>query len=149
MTRKERFFKLFLRLTGSVALLALFAVFMPYSWMNAIHQWLGLGEMPSEPIVGYLARSTSAFYAFFGCLLWCLSFNLNRYQTVIHFLGAASIVFGVILFIIDLREGLPLYWSLIEGPVNIIFGAIIFVLSRRLNTNDFTSPSFRVMPAKC
>src|SRR4030042_2055880 len=106
MINKESFYRLFLRIAGSVALLALIAVFMPYSWMNAIHQWLGLGELPSEPIVGYLARSTLAFYACFGGLLWCLSFHLNRYRPVIHFLGATSIVFGVILLIIDLREGL-------------------------------------------
>jgi hypothetical protein len=109
--------------------------------MNTIHQWLGLGELPAEPIVGYLARSTSAFYAFFGGLFWCLSFHLNRYRPVIHFLGATSAVFGVVLLFIDLREGLPLYWSLTEGPVGIVFGAIVFVLSRRSNSNGFTTPS--------
>jgi hypothetical protein len=140
MTEKERFFKLFLRISGSVALLALVAVFMPYSWMNIIHQQLGLGELPNQPIVGYLARSTSAFYAFFGSLLWCLSFHLNRYRPVVHFLGAMVIVFGVIILIIDLREGLPLYWSLTEGPINIALGAIIFILSRRPNIYSFTSP---------
>jgi hypothetical protein len=131
MTRKERFFKLFLRIVGSVAILALIAVAMPYSWMNTIHQWLGLGELPNQPIVGYLARSTSAFYAFLGGLLWCLSFHLHRYRPAIHFLGAAISIFGVILFIVDLVEGLPLWWSLAEGPINIIFGIIIFTFSRR------------------
>jgi hypothetical protein len=132
MTGKERFLKLFLRISGSVALLALVAVFMPYSWMNAIHKWLGLGGLPNQPIVGYLARSTSAFYAFFGSLLWCLSFHLHRYRPVIHFVGAAMVVFGVILFIVDLREGLPLYWSLTEGPINTAFGVIIMFLSHKI-----------------
>jgi uncharacterized membrane protein len=131
MTKQDRFFKLFLRITGSVALLALIAVAMPYSWMNAIHRWLGLGELPKEPVVGYLARSTSAFYAFFGGLLWCLSFHLHRYRPAIHFLGIAIVVFGAILFIVDLREGLPLWWKICEGPINVIFGVIIFTFSSR------------------
>jgi hypothetical protein len=129
MTKQEQFFKLFLRIVGSVALLAIIAVIMPYSWMNAIHKLLGLGELPKEPIVGYLACSTSAFYAFIGSLLWCLSFHLHQYRPVIHFLGAASVIFGVILLIVDLREGLPLYWSFTEGPINIVFGIIIFSCS--------------------
>ena len=131
MTKQERSFKLFLRIIGTAALLALVAVVMPYSWMNAIHQWLGLGELPKEPIVGYLTRSTSAFYALFGGLLWVASFNLRRHRSVLIYVGAATIVFGVTLFIVDLLEGLPLYWSLTEGPINIAFGVIILFLSRR------------------
>jgi len=131
METPERLFKLFLRIIGTAALFAIGAVIMPNRWMNAIHKWLGLGQLPKEPIVGYLARSTSAFYAFFGGLLWCVSFHLHRYRPVIHYIGAATIIFGAILFAVDLREGLPLYWRLTEGPVGIIFGSIIFILSRR------------------
>jgi len=131
MSKQERLFKLFLRIIGTAALFALVAVIMPYSWMNAIHRWLGLGDLPKEPIIGYLARSTSAFYAFFGGLLWCVSFHPHRYRPIIRYIGAATIIFGAILFAVDLLEGLPLYWSLTEGPVGIIFGAIVFVLSRR------------------
>jgi len=39
--------------------------------------------------------------------------------------------FGAILFIVDLREDLPLYWCLTEGPINTAFGIIILALSRR------------------
>ena len=68
MTRSGRALQLFLRAIGSVALLAIFAVFMPYSWMKAVHGWLGMGTLPNDPIVGYLARSTSIFYALLGGL---------------------------------------------------------------------------------
>ena len=102
-TKQYRFFKLFLRIMGTAALFAVTAVVMPYSWMNAIHESLGLGLLPSEPIVGYLARSTSAFYA----------------------------IFGAALFVVDLLEGLPLYWSLTEGPLNAAFGILILVLAYR------------------
>jgi len=132
MNENERFLKQFLRIIGMAGLLALGAVVMPYSWMNAIHERLGMGPLPSEPIVGYLARSTSAFYAMFGGLMWVASFDLYRNRTVLCYLGAATVFFGVMLLIVDIAEGMPLHWILCEGPVNTAFGVYVFVASRRL-----------------
>ena len=134
MTRQDGLFKLFLRVVGTVAMLALIAVVMPYSWMNAIHNRLGMGELPPEPIVGYLARSTSAFYAMFGGLLWVVSFDLSRHRLVLFYLGVAVFLFGLILFAVDLLEGMPRWWSLTEGPINISFGLLILFLSRRMGS---------------
>lgn len=123
--RVETLLRLVLRLEGSVALLALVAVVMPYAWMDATHQWLGLGRLPDAPIVGYLARSLSAFYALFGALLWWVSFDLQRHRSTIGFLAAATIGFGAILLGIDWAEGLPLAWKLFEGPWVMLLGAVI------------------------
>ena len=46
--------------------------------MVAMHADLGLGRLPDAPIVGYLARSTSAFYAIEGGLFWVVSIDLVR-----------------------------------------------------------------------
>jgi hypothetical protein len=132
MTKQERFFKLFLRIIGTAGLFAIVAVVMPYSWMNTIHRWLGMGELPTEPIVGYLARSTSAFYALLGGLFWLTSFDLHRHRIVLCYLGIVILIFGVALFIIDLLEGMPLSWSLTEGPFNVGFGIVFLVLSYRM-----------------
>jgi hypothetical protein len=133
MTKEERFFKLFLRIIGTAALFAIVAVFMPYSWMNAVHKWLGMGELPAQAVVGYLARSTSAFYAMLGGLFWVVSFDLHRHKVVLCYLGIVVVIFGAALFIIDLLEGMPLYWSFTEGPFNIGFGIVILVLSYRID----------------
>jgi hypothetical protein len=37
------------------------------------------------------------------------------------------------LLAVDLLEGLPLYWSLCEGPINTGFGIIILYLSYRMD----------------
>jgi len=132
MTNQRRFIKLFLRVMGSVSGLAVFAVVMPYSWMNAIHQWLGMGKLPDEPIVGYLARSTSAFYALLGGLLWTVSFHLHRNRLVLRYLGVAIIFFGIVLFVVDMVEGMPLFWKISEGPISVIFGAVILWFSHRI-----------------
>jgi hypothetical protein len=132
MAKQEYLLKLLLRIIGTAALFALVAVVMPYSWMNAIHKRLGMGELPAEPIVGYLARSTSGFYALLGGLFWLVSFDLHRHSLVLCYLGIIIIIFSAALFIIDLVEGMPLYWSLTEGPINVTFGVVIFVLSYRV-----------------
>ena len=132
MSKQERFLKLLLRIIGSMALLAIFAVVMPYSWMNAVHRWLGMGELSDQPIVGYLARSASAFYALLGGLFWVVSFDLHRHKVVLCYLGIVVVIFGAALFVIDLLEGMPLYWSLTEGLFNICFGIVILVLSYRI-----------------
>ena len=134
MTKQERLFRLVLRIIGSVALLALFAVFMPYSWMNAVHQWLGMGQLPAEPIVGYLARSTSAFYALLGGLLWVISYDLQRHRLILKYLGIVIVIFCTALLVTDLLEGMPIWWSLAEGPINVVFGIIILAFSYRLDT---------------
>ena len=133
MKKQNQLLKLLLRIIGTAGLFAIIAVVMPYSWMNAIHKWLGMGELPTEPIVGYLARSTSAFYALLGGLFWLVSFDLHRHRVVLCYLGIVVVIFGTVLFIVDLLEGMPLHWSLTEGPFNVGFGIVILVLSYRLS----------------
>jgi hypothetical protein len=121
----ETFLRIVLRWEGSVSLLALAAVVMPHSSMDAIHRWLGMGPLPPEPIVGYLARSVSAFYALFGALLWMLSFDLQRHRPTLRFLGLATIALGAMLVGIDWVEGLPRFWRIGEGPFVMLIGGAI------------------------
>lgn len=126
----ETVFKLFLRILGSLSVLGVIFVAVPYTWMNAIHAWLGMGQLPNEPIVGYLARSTSAFYALLGGLLWVVSFDLGRHHLVLLYLGAAVTLFGAALLVVDWCEGLPLFWRVWEGPVVMAFGMAMLCLNR-------------------
>jgi len=123
-----------LRYMGSVCLLALIAVFMPYHWMNAAHDWLGMGTLPKEPIVGYLTRSLSLVYALLGAFMWMCSFDLPRYRPIILFLGIVFIVFGVGVSIIDIAEGLPTHWKLAEGPIVVFWGVLMTVFAHRVRT---------------
>jgi hypothetical protein len=136
MRDQQRFFRIFLRGVGSVSLLAVFAVIMPYTWMNAIHKSLGLGVLPNAPIVGYLARSTSAFYALLGGLLWVLSFDLVRYQPILRYLGFAMVVFGLVLLGVDWIEGMPVFWIVGEGPVVVCFGLVILWFCHRFSGTE-------------
>jgi hypothetical protein len=136
MSNEERLFRLLLRIVGSAALLAIPFVFVPYAWMNAIHDGLGMGQLPDAPVVGYLARSASAFYAILGGLLWVLSFDLRRHRPVLVYLGAAILLFGLLFFAVDFLEGMPRWWALGEGPFNTLFGIVILVFSCRLGRDS-------------
>ncbi len=126
----QQILKLVLRLMGSSSLLALIFVAAPFTWMDAIHSMLGMGPLPDKPVVGYLARTTSAFYALLGGLLWVVSFDLGRHRRVLIYLGAAFTSLGVVLLVVDRWEGMPPFWTIWEGPFVMAFGLAILFLSR-------------------
>jgi hypothetical protein len=130
MTRADKALSILLRFMGVGSLFALVAVFMPFSWMVATHRWLGLGEMPTGPVVEYLARSVSAFYALFGALFLVIASDLERYRPVVRFLGVGLALVSLVLLGVDLGAGMPWWWSVSEGPGGVVFGALMFVLAR-------------------
>jgi hypothetical protein len=130
MTKTDKALVLLLRFVGVGSLLALVAVFVPVSWMAATHRWLGLGEMPTAPVVEYLARSLSAFYALLGALCLVMASDLERYRPLVRFFGVAFALLGIVFTGVDLVAGMPWWWSASEGPGGVVFGALLFVLTR-------------------
>ena len=126
MHRSERVAVFVLRLIGIGGLCAIPAILMPDSWIAAIHTAAGLGEFPDAPIVGYLARSLSAFYAFNGAIALVISFDIRRYRPVIRLLAALFTMMGLVLLGIDLATGMPLLWTVCEVPSTIAIGVILF-----------------------
>ena len=116
-------------------LLALAFVFVPRSWMKEIHLLLELGEMPDAPIVWYLARSTSAFYALTGALFWLVSFDVRAQWRILLFLGPVTVLVGVVLLGIDVAAGMPAEWTVTEGPFVVVFGFVLIYLVYRVDTN--------------
>jgi hypothetical protein len=108
ISNAEQLLKFVLRLFGSASLSALIFVFVPYAWMDQIHSQLGMDSLPNQPVVGYLARSTSALYALVGGLFWRLSFDPKRYRAILIHLGYSVITLGAILLLVDWLEGTPL-----------------------------------------
>jgi hypothetical protein len=130
MTRADKALVILLRFVGVGSLFALIPVLMPMSWMVATHRWLGLGEMPTDPVVEYLARDLSAFYALVGALLLVMASDLERYRPLVRFFALACIVLSILFTGIDLAAGMPWWWTASEGPGGIVFGALMFLLAR-------------------
>lgn len=124
--------KIILRVLGTSSLTAVAFIFVPSAWMSSIHASVGLGEMPDAPVVWYLARSTSTFYAIVGGLFWTVSFDLVRHRTVLVYLSWAILFLGLTLLGIDWTEGMPLFWKLWEGPYVILAGLAMIWSARRI-----------------
>ena len=120
-----------LRAFSVLPMTAVFAAMLPVGAMDAVHRYIGLGSLPRGPIVEYLARSTSLFYALHGALLWYLASDLRRYRDFFWFYLWLSLLFAVGLFLTDLTAGLPWHWTLAEGPAVAIFVGLIMWLFRR------------------
>jgi len=113
---------------GLLDLAALAAVVMPREWMAAMNGVAGLGLLPAEPIVGYLARSSSALYSLHGALMLFLASDVIRYAPVIRFLAIAAILHGLVILGIDLAEGMPRWWLIAEGPCFSLTGVVTLVV---------------------
>ena len=107
MTKADKVLVVLLRFVGVTALFALVPMFMPISWIASTHRWLGLGEMPTGPVVEYLARSLSAFYAIMGALCLVLTTDLERYRPLVLFLGVAFALMSLVVLGVDLAAGMP------------------------------------------
>ena len=90
MTVSEKTLARFLLAVAFVQAWALAAVVMPFAWMDEIHRALGLGAMARTPVVEYLARSTSLFYALCAALLFVAARDVRRFAPIIAFLGWAA-----------------------------------------------------------
>jgi hypothetical protein len=122
----------FLRLTAVLLFAAVGAVFMPYAWMNAIHEGLELGDLPDQPLVGYLARSLSALYAGVGAACWHMASDVRRYLPALRFAVPVTLAFDVTLIGVDIAVELPGWWTWIEGAVILSWTGIMWGLVRRL-----------------
>jgi hypothetical protein len=125
-----RVLALLLRLAGGFMVTAFLAMLLPVEWMAATHRWVGLGEFPRVPIVDYLTRSIAALYGFHGALLLILATDVARYRRLVGYVGIMNVCFGTAMMAIDLHAGMPLIWTLAEGPPIVAFGVVILYLSR-------------------
>ena len=130
----ERWLKLLLRATGVACLLAIPFVFVPRAWMAGLHEWAGLGALPEGPIVDYLARAVSAFYAMFGGLLLVAASDTKRYAAIITYVSWLGVVYGLTMAVVNAVIGLPLSWVLGEGLTAAPTGVVLLLLQRAAKT---------------
>lgn len=137
MSPSERLLRWLFIACGLLTLSALPAVFLTAGAMDYFHRQMGLGELPRTPIVFYLARSLSFFYAAFGSLTLLLATDVRRYGPLITWWGLAAIVFALLLLGIDLSAGMPVDWMLSEVLFTFCTGAAVLLLQSRARRERF------------
>lgn len=136
-TANDEVLKFILRLVGGIELFAIPFLFIPFSWMNFVHENLmRLGPLTHAPVVEYMARTLTALYAFHGALIFRLSYDVTRFRPVVQFVGWLQVALGLAAFVIDLAAGLPFWWVAGEGPGIAAGGLAIVVLSRQPRSDE-------------
>ena len=132
LNKSELAIVIIFRLIGISGLFAIPFIFVPFDLMNDIHESMGLGELPDAPVVSYLARSLSAFYALLSVIVLFTSFNIRRYRSLAKLLAIIFTLIGFVLLGIDLNAGMPASWTWSEGPPAIATGLVLLWLQRRI-----------------
>jgi hypothetical protein len=118
-----------LRLAGATELLAFAAVVMPRAWMEASHEWLGMGEMPRGAVLMFMIRQASYAYGMHGVSLWVLATDVGRYRKLVVLNGVSFLLAAPVFFLIDYKEGMPLYWTAFDSLGCGFFGAALLWLN--------------------
>jgi hypothetical protein len=137
----ERTVVALLRLGGVLTCCAFPAALLPAEWMAAVHAALGMGPLPRAPIVDYLARSLSLLYGFHGVFLLLVSTDVRRYRALVVLAAWMDVVGGVALFAIDVRAGMPPWWTWGEGPPLLAFGLVLLWLVHRTSERASAGPA--------
>jgi hypothetical protein len=127
---RERLLSWLLRLAGLTEVLAFVAVIMPRAWMEVSHSWLGMGEMPGGPLIMFMIRQASYTYGMHGISLWILASDVDRFRLLILFNAVAFLLAGPVFFLIDYTAGMPLWWTLTDGPGCGVLGGVLLWLMK-------------------
>lgn len=125
-----------LRLTGATEILAFFSVVMPRSWMEVSHSLLGLGEMPTGPIIMFMIRQASYAYGMHGVSLWLMATDVRRFQPLIVFNAVSFLIAAVVFSLIDYTSGMPIWWTAVDAFGCASFGAVALILSRYIRQSN-------------
>src|SRR5262245_56444544 len=130
MTANERLLRLLLRAEAVLLLCALPAAVMPTGWMDTVARAAGLAPVPRAPLVEYLTRSLSLLYAAWAPVCWLCAADVRRYRELILVTAWVRVLFGAALLGLDLAVGMPLPWTVAEGPVVLVLGGLVLLLAR-------------------
>ena len=99
--------------------------------MEVSHSWLGLGEMPTGPLIMFMIRQASYAYGMHGVSLWLLASDVKRYRTLIIFNAISFLIAGFLFTLIDYYYGMPYWWTIMDGFGCASFGVAALWLSYR------------------
>jgi hypothetical protein len=137
MNKSIRWLRILLRTLGVICVLAVIPLVMPFRWLDAAHQSMGLGPFPPAPIADYLARSVSSLCVFYGGLLLMLSRDVERHAPVISYQAIAIMLLSAFGIVAGVRAGLPAFLVIADAVGCWLFLLPILFLSRRIANPHF------------
>ena len=69
-------------------------------------------------------------YAMHGALLFFISWDIRHYLPVVKFVVVLTIFFGLSLTALDVVVGMPMFWTVCEGPILfLLYGILLWLTS--------------------
>jgi hypothetical protein len=137
----DRVLLLLMRANAAVLLCAIPCALLPFAWMDAIHRdWLDLGSLSDAAITRYMARSLALVYAGHGAATLFVTLDWQRYRPAVPFIAWLHMGFGCAMVAVDLDAGLPLWWTVGEGPPLVGVGIVMLMLYRRASRAESGVP---------
>jgi hypothetical protein len=136
MRRPAKWLRVILIVEGLLMALAIVPAVMPLSWIEAVHQFLGLGRFPEKFLTEYLARMTSAMFAMMGALLMFLAWDVRRFAPVIKFVYFIQIpvVIAVMAVLAGRHVDIIYYWlAVIDAVFAVAFAVFALILVAKMS----------------
>ena len=113
---------------GAVEILAFGAVVLPRAWMEAIHAWMGMAEMPKGPVFDSVMRQVSFSYGLHGVALWFIAADVARYRPLVILTAVGYLLAGPVFFAIDIGNDMPWFWMAGNGGSCLLIGILLSAL---------------------
>jgi hypothetical protein len=133
---REKLLAWLMRLAGLCEVLAFFAVVMPRGWMEASHEWLGMGRMPEGAVLMFMIRQASYTYGMHGIGLWVLASNVRRLRPLVILNGISYLLAAPVFLAIDRSAGMPLFWTISDAAGCGFLGAALLWLVRGIHDGN-------------
>ena len=65
-----------------------------------------------------------------------LAYDVRGYARLISYVGWATMGLGVVFTVVDILDGLPLWWIVAEGPGAVGFGVMVLALQRKISRDS-------------
>ena len=84
----------------------------------------------------YLTHSLSAMYTIHGAVVFFVSLDVRRYLPVVKCLAVLAIMFGIGMIVLGVVVGMPMFWTLCEGPFIVVLNAVVLWLAGRVARSE-------------
>jgi hypothetical protein len=96
--------------------------------MQAGHEWLGMGPMPTDPVFEAVMRQVSFSYGLHGVGLLLIASDVARYRPLVILSALGYLAFGIVFLFIDTGLGMPALWVVGNNGSAMLVGALLLGL---------------------
>jgi hypothetical protein len=136
--------KLCLWVLGVFSIIGGVVLSLPLHWLNCALNIISRPPLSEAGMLGHmfahLAQGAGIASLGVGAFYIALARHPNRYGAMVPMAGLAAVLFGIVVGISGLSQGLPAFWYVKDSLIGLVFGSLIVLLWLRLRARGVLSP---------